>query len=110
MVSCGHVTKPILFDKVIIRNLRPEMTQNKAIATVIQEYASIHIVYSIIIHYYNHSLHYEPLRLASSRDARRKVTQTLSGPHLVLLLFPAHLPLWVHGLLLHQLVIEAGQP
>ena len=37
--------------------------------------------------------------------------QTLSGPHLVLLLlFPAHLPLWVYSLLLHRLVIEAGQP
>ena len=46
MVSCGHVTSPNLFDQVNLRNLRPEMTQRKAIAKDIHEYASIHIGYS----------------------------------------------------------------
>ena len=52
-----------------------------------------------------------PLQLPLQQGVSNELWgQTLSCPHLVLLLFTAHLPLWVHSLLLHRLVIEAGQP
>ena len=43
MVQCWHLIKPILYDGVIRHKRRPEMTQIKAIAMDIHEYACIHI-------------------------------------------------------------------